>query len=428
MKKIKLMNTQILATVEEKKGCYVRSTDIRAVIRLAADATLGVGNIVEEAHQTVLSTLGLPHGESQKQTRGLTGAVYKIIRGITKLVATSVDTSLTAVEPIFEKTEINQADARERKAILAVLNGIVGDRLGEAENPLAINMHMYWQGKEIDFSKKLPKTAATAKVVLLVHGLCVDENIWHASSANQTTLSKTEMASRLEGELGYSVLYLRYNTGLHISENGTELAILLENLLDAWPVQIQELSLIGYSMGGLVLRSACHVAFEQQTRWSTLLKKMVFLATPHHGSPLERAGTWIDMILGSNRFSLPYKKLTKLRSVGINDLRYGNLLEADWARKGKRETLADKRSPVALPSGVICYALAATMAAKRSKLNDRLVGDGLVPLRSALGKHDDPEKNLHFDASAQTIVYRLNHMEVPTNPLVARHVLNWLSA
>jgi len=74
-------------------------------------------------------------------------------------------------------------------------------------------------------------------------------------------------ANGLRDDLGYSPVFLRYNTGLHVSVNGRTLAEILELLQDQWPVPITELVLIGHSMGGLVARSACHYGAELQHGW-----------------------------------------------------------------------------------------------------------------------------------------------------------------
>jgi hypothetical protein len=147
------------------------------------------------------------------------------------------------------------------------------------------------------------------------------------------------------------------------------------------------------------------------TSWQTLLGRVVFLGTPHHGAPLERAGQWVDLLLGSTPFSAPFKRLTQLRSAGITDLRHGYLTP-------------DHR-PLPLPEGVACFCGAATIAAKRSALVDRLLGDGLVPLNSALGIHKAPSKSLSFPKERQRIFYKTNHIELLSRPEVADQLIAW---
>jgi hypothetical protein len=132
-------------------------------------------------------------------------------------------------------------------------------------------------------------------------------------------------------------------------------------------------------------------------------------------------------MLGSTPYSRPFARLAQLRSAGITDLRYGHLLDADWHGRERFQRQPDRRQPLPLPEGVSCYAIGATMAAKRSLLADRLTGDGLVPLRSALGLHNDPARSLAFASTDQWIAYRTNHMALLSRPEVTQQLLQWLA-
>jgi hypothetical protein len=183
-----------------------------------------------------------------------------------------------------------------------------------------------------------------------------------------------------------------------------------------------------HSMGGLVTRSAVHSAQQTKAVWLQHLKNIVFLGTPHHGAPLEKAGNWVDIILGSTPYSKPFAKLGQLRSSGVTDLRFGNVLDSDWQGRDRFSRKSDCRTPVPLPEGVTCYAVAATVAAKSSPLAERVVGDGLVPLPSALGQHTDAARNLQFAKASLYIAYRTNHMQLLSSPDVTQQLVTWLSA
>jgi pimeloyl-ACP methyl ester carboxylesterase len=264
---------------------------------------------------------------------------------------------------------------------------------------------------------------ATGKVLLLIHGLCMNDLQWHAQRNGQVV----DHGEALASNLGYTPVYLRYNSGLHTSQNGHELSALLEQLVTHWPTPIEELTVVAHSMGGLLTRSAFHYAKQDRLRWPDCLKNMVFLGTPHHGAPLERAGNWVDVILGSTPYTAPFAKLGQLRSAGITDLRWGNVLDADWQGHDRFHRKPDNRQLVPLPEGVACYAVAATMAPKRGALADRLIGDGLVPLHSALGQHDDPQRSLVFAKTSQWIAYRTGHMALLSSPEVTRQMVQWLT-
>ena len=153
----------------------------------------------------------------------------------------------------------------------------------------------------------------------------------------------------------------------------------------------------------------------------------MFLGTPHHGAPLERAGSWVDTILRSTPFTAPFSKLGQLRSAGITDLRFGNVIDADWQGHDRHERKPDLRQWVPLPEGVACYAVAAALAPKRGAMADRLLGDGLVPLHSALGQHEDPSRSLVFAKPSQWIAYRMGHLELLSSPEVMQQMVTWLS-
>jgi hypothetical protein len=391
---------------------HLRASDLRAVTLLATDATAAVTRMVEGVHQSIWRTLGAPSGATPAQARGLTGLIYTSINGVTQGVGRGMAAALTRLEPWLQRLDDPGEETFARAALLAALNGVMGDRLQVAGNPLATPMTLRFQNTQV-----------TSKVLIVIHGLCMNERQW----ASQHAGLPVNHAETLANALGYTPVYVRYNSGLHVSENGHLLAQQLEDLARGWSVPLTELSVLAHSMGGLVTRSALASATAKAQAWPKLLKKIVFLGTPHHGSPLERAGHWVDVILGSTPYSRPLAKLGQLRSAGITDLRYGHVLDADWQGHDRFRRQPDSRVPLPLPAGVACFAVAATTATQRSALSDRLVGDGLVPLHSALGQHDDPKRCLHFAAENQFIAYHTSHLALLSSPAVAAHLLKWLS-
>ena len=394
---------------------HLRTTDARAVVQLATAATHNVTRIVEGVHQSIWSTLGAPAGKTKEQTRGVTGFVFKSIHGITQLLGTAADQALTRIESLLPTDVIESDNSPQREAVLAALNGVMGDRLEESKNPFATQMALHYQGEILDAHSMTKITSHSSKVVVLIHGLCMNDLQW-------TTLYSDALTAH-----GYTPIFLRYNTGLHISQNGALLSQQLETLVQNWPVTLSDLTLLTHSLGGLVSRSAVAQAQHQNSNWTHALKRLIFLGTPHHGAPLERAGSWVDVVLGATPYSAPFKKLGQLRSAGITDLRYGFLTEQDWQGHDRFRRRPDRRTPTPLPIGVACYAIAASMASKRSPLADRLIGDGLVPLKSALGQHDDKALDLNIPKSHQQILYKTNHMALLNSPEVMQILLQWMN-
>lgn len=404
---------------------HLRPSDLRAVAQLATQATRGVADVVEGVHQAVWSTLGAPaDGSSKAKARGVTGFVYRTVHGVTELVGQGLQAAFTRLEPLLENLVDAPPETFEREAVLAALNGVMGDRLAHSHNPLATPMTLRWQGHPRN-PQAMP--GATGKVLLLIHGLCMNDLQW-APRTGEGGAPESDHAAALAKELGYTPIYLRYNTGLHTSQNGHSLAALLEQVLARWPVPVEELTLLVHSMGGLVARSAVHCAQAEGLDWTRHLKRIVFLGTPHHGAPLEKAGSWVDLILGATPFTRPFARLGQLRSAGITDLRYGLVLDTDWQGRDRFASSPDRRTPLPLPEGVACYTVAATTASKRSPLADRLVGDGLVPLPSALGQNADPRHQLQFPKENQAILYRTGHMALLHSPAVTAQLLAWLTS
>ncbi|MEM8530811.1 MAG: alpha/beta hydrolase [Chloroflexota bacterium] len=366
---------------------------------MAIDATLGITDLVESTHHTI-TRLGT---STSGRTQGITGLVYGSIRGITRLVGSSTDAILTPLVPLLGE----QLSSPEREAVISALNGVLGDHLATNENPLAIRMNLRQDGQPLDLEAQTlyeTTTQPSNKILLMVHGLCLNDGHWERDGHNHGTLLTTE--------LGYTPVYLHYNTGLHISTNGRAFADMIETLLHRWPVPVDELAIIGHSMGGLVSRSACYYGAVARHTWLQYLRKMVFLGTPHHGSPLERHGNGLNSLLGINPYTAAFTRLGKIRSSGITDLRHGNLLDEDWAEQDRFAHTPDQRRLVPLPNGVQCYAIGATTGDVIGDLRDQLLGDGLVSLHSALGYHKDPERIIGFPETNQWIGHNMNHMDL----------------
>jgi hypothetical protein len=369
-------------------------------------------------HLTVARRPGILGTPRPGRARGIAGLVYRTIRGTTGLVGGGIDAILARLLPLLDEV----SPSRRREAVLAALNGVLGDYLAASSNPLAIPMRLRRNARPLQLDRQALAAAIgqpSARVAVLAHGLCLNDLQWHRQGHDH--------GAALARDLGYTPVYLHYNSGLHVSVNGRAFAGLLEVLLEQWPVAVKELVLIGHSMGGLVSRSACHHGALAGHDWPKRLRKLVFLGTPHHGAPLERGGHWVDVILGISPYTAPFARLGKIRSAGVTDLRHGNLLDEDWEGRDRFEHSRDLRRPVPLPEGVRCYAIAATTGKRAGDLGDRLLGDGLVPVASALGRHADPRRALSFPEARQWIGYGMSHLDLLSRPEVYAQLGRWLA-
>ena len=374
--------------------------DLRGVSRLTIDAITGVTDLVEAMHRNIASGSSLLGRPPEGPASGISGLVYSSVRGVTRLVGKSLDLALRSLVPALGETGMGPG----RDALLAALNGVTGDHLADSGNPLAIAMQL---------REHVPVRAPTGKILILVHGLCMNDQQWLRSGHDH--------GESLARDAGYSPLYLSYNSGRHISVNGREFACQLQALVSRWPVPIDELVVIGHSMGGLVARSACHYAAADRLAWLPLLSKMVFLGTPHHGAPLEQAGSVIDFLLGATPYSAPLARIGLVRSAGIQDLRHGNLIDENLGRKRPNAS-----QQVSLPAGVKCYAIAAVQGDSTQRMRNKVLGDGLVPVDSALGQHLGASHSLGFPPDNTCVLPHMNHFDLLSRDEVYQQLLTWL--
>jgi pimeloyl-ACP methyl ester carboxylesterase len=375
---------------------------LRGAAQLALDATVGIVDVVERMHRAIQVLPLRQRKQPHLSTRGLTGLAYRSVRGITGLVGRGINLSLQAASAWLPDGK----PPTQRDTWIAALNGIYGDHLARTGNPLAIGMALRRGGQPVDpHNPAAVVTAPTHRLLVLVHGLCMTDTQWQRDGHDHGAM--------LAEAGGFTPVYLRYNSGLPVGDNGEQFAQLLEALVARWPVPVRELVIMGHSMGGLVARAACFHAKRLKHHWPARLSALVFLGTPQHGSPLERGGHGIDRLLQSNPYSAPFSALSKARSAGIQDLRHGTVTRGGQAHP-------------ALPPHVACYVVAATLVGKRRPLAERLVGDGLVSVDSALGRHREAGKTLRFLPSHRLIVHETGHLELLNQPEVAAQLKRWL--
>ncbi|TCI01979.1 alpha/beta hydrolase [Corallincola luteus] len=402
--------------------------DLIGATQLSALAVTQVSHIAEGVHQAIWSSFGVKGGKAPHTTGGITGLVYKSIRGTTAVLSKGAVSLLNAL-PL--QTVVEGEESPKRANLMAVLNGVIGDQLQQTHNPFATPMTLRLNGELIDLSHAEGTEALFSglsstggKILLMVHGLCRNDLHWQQQHEGRL-VNHGETVSQA---CGYQPIYLRYNSGLPVYENGRQLAEMLERLHGHWPESIADLTVLAHSMGGLVIRSACYHAEQCGMKWQRCLKHIIFLGTPHHGAPLELIGSWLHRSLLHTPFTAPFSRLAKLRSAGITDLRYGTVLEEEWHGEDRFHHRSDACRAVALPTGVNCLNVAATTASKASTLAKRLVGDGLVPLNSALGYHDLAEKAQPFEDCHHHTFYSMNHLALLSRPEVGERLVDWLAA
>lgn len=387
-------------------------TDLKGASRLTKDGLSGIVDIVEAIHYNISSLGGLLGQSKNQRTSGIAGLVYRNVRTVTNF-------SGDRIELLLEKlaTKVRSKEpSPQHEAFISILNGVLGDRLEKKDNPLAIKMHLRQNGEPLKKLNQGP-TGHPQKIVLLIHGSCMNDLQWERKGHDH--------GAELAKDLRYLPFYLLYNSGRHTSENGEVLNDVLEDFMKGFSKET-ELVILAHSMGGLIVRSAVLNAQKGDSSWLRYLKKIVFIGTPHHGAPLEKIGNMIDNALELNRFSAPISSLGKIRSAGITDLRYGNVAEEDWSKYNRFSGQGDRRIPTPLPENIECFAIAATIGDSSSKIEKELIGDGLVPLPSALGKHKNPQFNLSFPRTNLWIGVNMKHLDLLSHPHVYTIIKNWV--
>ena len=401
---------------------HIQPSDIRGASKLVIDATIGLTDLVETMHHNISRVPGIFGTPSMDPTSGLTGFVYRSIRNTTRAVGGGLDMVLgQLVSAVKEETP-----SSAREAVVAAVNGVMGDHLGVTGNPLVIPMQMRRNGEPLTLSKKalvLTIPQPTGRILLLVHGLCMGDLQWERNGHDHGA----ELSADPAFAAPFTTVYLRYNSGQHISINGAAFAEQIEALLKAWPVPVEDLTIIAHSMGGLVTRSAFESGTHAGHAWPKVLKKIIFLGTPHFGAPLERGGNWVNVILDASPYTAAFARLAKIRSAGITDLRHAEVHDSDWEKQDRFAlTKKTKARHLPLPTGVKCYAAAACINKKLESTVGDVIGDGLVPVESALGRHKDPARSLAFPKSRQWVGYGMNHMDLLDGKNVYRQVRKWL--
>ena len=249
----------------------------------------------------------------------------------------------------------------------SIVNGCFGDYLSQRDNGLAIDMAFYQHNRPLPLTSEALREAfpaPTGKLCVLLHGLCCHEGSW-----DYPDNPARSYGSALQADLGFTPLFLRYNTGLPIPYNGKALDTLLEQLLAAYPLPVEELVLLGHSMGGLVLRGACHFGAERGAAWVGKVSRVFYIGTPHEGAALEQVGHLVNSILHAvpNPITHLIGNVANQRSQGIKDLRHGTVLEG-----------AAGVAAVPWLAGAQHYMIAGTVTDDPEHLAAKLFGDGLV--------------------------------------------------
>jgi pimeloyl-ACP methyl ester carboxylesterase len=402
-------------------------SELSALAELAADGFGGAVTRVQELHEAVARRSFGPTGAASAAPRAAHDAVASTVYATVRTAGTLLGgATARAIRATGGGPRIS--DHPRGRLAQGALNGLWGDRLEAGANALAVPMAIRVNGRDVDahdrdaLAEAFPD--ATGRPVVFVHGLCESDAAW----AIRAREHGGTYASRVLAPLGATAVTIRYNTGLHVSENGRRLSALLEALTRNWPVAIDRLALVGHSMGGLVIRSAAYAAEQDGARhaWPAEVDTTISLGAPHLGAPLEQATHLAAWALSALPESRPIGKLLSARSAGIKDLRHGRLVDSEWETLDPDALKGFVRADVPLLPTARHHVVAATLHEDPDHPLARIVGDLLVLTPSAHGLQGR-RRVVAFEDDSCRHVGGHDHFDLLNSPALDGLLAEWLT-
>jgi pimeloyl-ACP methyl ester carboxylesterase len=396
--------------------------EVTAVGEVAGDAIAGLAHHIHDLHDGIAQRVWRSVGPMAAPVRAahdrVAESVYSGLSGslgaAARAGARAISLRTAADAPSLERSTAG-------RLAVGVLNGAFGDKLEQRSNALAWPMTLRVRASDVEVPGGLARAYpdASEKLVVFLHGLCETEEAWNLGATRHVPYG-----SRLNTELGHTPLYVRYNTGRHISENGRALGKLLEEVTAGWPVEVAEIALVGHSMGGLVARSACHYA--AGSAWTGKVRHVFTLGSPHRGAPLELAAYATCSALSRLPETRAYSQALNHRSAGIKDLGRGYLVDEDWRENDPEAFLTRTGQEVPFLRSANHYFVAATLSRDANAPVGRAMGDLLV-LRASAWAHEGRGQKLRFPVEHYSHLGGANHFELLNHPAVYEQIRGWLA-
>lgn len=388
--------------------------ETRALSRLyfeeVARAIGGLGGVHRGIAERVFAAVGPVGRPAQIAHDALSAGVYGGIRGAASLVGLGADSAISRRPPPQDGRPVSTHP--RGSTLLGILNGLSGDELEREASDLQEPMAARVNHRAVACQPEALRAAFPTirpRIAVFLHGLMETEGSWELGGG-------PTYGDRLQDDLDLTAVQVRFNSGRHISDNGRSLAELLEGLVDAWPVEVEEIALVGHSMGGLVVRSACFSGVDAGHRWPRHVRHVVHLGTPHMGAPLEQAVHYASAGLHALPETRPFANFLRRRSAGIRDLRQGSLVDEDWRDRDPNVLRAEAVREVPLHEGATHCFVSATVTRSPGHPLGRLIGDWLVLQPSASGRSRtrriafEEEHGMHLGGATHFAL--LNHSEV----------------
>ncbi len=402
----------------------MRRDEIVALGQLAGGAASGVAGQAQELHagiaQRVFHSVGPAAAPVRVVHDRIAGGAYAAAR---LLSGTLIRAAADALGSVLGNHAAPIAETPSGRAVVGAINGLYGDRLRRDGSALQTSMAVCVRGAEVPRDRDSVAAAfapATPRLAVFVHGLAETEGAWRRHADRHPPYGDA-----LRAELHYTPVYIRYNSGLHISDNGRRLAQVLDELTAGWPVPVTEIALIGHSMGGLVLRGACH--YGAAGGWRDHVRHVVMLGAPHRGAPLERVANATCHAASLLPETRALAKAIRIRSAGVKDLGYGYVVDEDWDGHDPDALLNNTATVVPYLPTANHYFVSATISRNANAPLGRLVGDLLVLHASAWSQAGGIEQR-RFPLEHYGHLGGAHHFDLLNHPAVYELIRGWLAA
>jgi pimeloyl-ACP methyl ester carboxylesterase len=379
----------------------------RDAARLVGAAVNKVASTVEDVHLAVLDRTGSP---ARTGSPDRTGTLLSWHRNLATLAYAAVRATSTVTAAVVGEGLARSGVPPLSPSARSILNAAIGDHLSAALPGLALPVSLRAAPGQLP-------DPPSPRLVVFIHGLAETDRSWAYRSQVRWGQEGSTYGTRLAAA-GWTARYARYNTGRHISDSGADLDHAVEELLDRWPIPVEQIVLIGHSMGGMVARAALHQGAARAAPWAGLARQVVALGSPLLGADLEKGAHVAAWALAANPETRPLAALINGRSAGIKDLRFGYTQAAEWRDVDPDRWWHDRRTEVDPIPGVVYRTVSATMAARHPRAG-RLLGDGLVRMTSAAGGSATP--------TGHVALAGLHHMDLLNHPSVDRLLRCWLA-
>ncbi len=326
------------------------------------------------------------------------------------------ESTIDGIAFVYEKGD------EHKHYIESALNGAMGDKLEEMKSKRAIRPSFRVKNRDVsienlDLTETLLKTEG--KVIIFIHGLMADEVLFE-----EPTRGKKGYGTLLSEEKNYCVLYVRYNTGRHISQNGRSISALINLLNEKYSKEIKSITIISHSMGGLVTRSSCHYAGIEKHSWIQKVNKIFLIGVPNDGAFLEKLGHLTTSILRSiwNFQTKIIANIADERSNGIKDLRWGFLIDEDWQAPNANDLVGVKRTEIPPLENVKYYIIVGTLMENENNVVSQYFGDGLVGKKSASAESSSLLNSKGEDFLEYKVFPKINHFSILTDQTIYEYI------